>query len=582
MTGIANRGAALMAKVAAGAKPVPSTTPLDKGQRPNSAAARQELARRSLFTENPLDNTDNLKFPVEHQMDLKVMDVECYDRNPRHAENDRYLEIKASIRNSRVLSPLVVTKRPGAQKYMVAAGGNTRLRALQELWHETHDPSFGTITVTFRPWVSEDAVLTAHLVENEVRGDMTFWDKANGIFALKELIEAELDSTLSLRGMESEFARRGLTVSKSVLGVYGFAIDNLGELGEAAFGLGFRLVQTLQSPLTSLQRYVTSHYGPAGPERWVILRDDTLTKLSAQWKKAAPLDYDTVLQAFDANIGLALNETHSFVREVRELIAVSPDDSIETIVKHIRNLVSRPSDQLEADTEVSSQRRPRVRALRLEQTLAAPVAEPAMSTLLTDVEASDIGDAPTKQVDSARSMVMVDAFCPKPNAGDVLEPPNKRAGRFEPDLRGEHTTSALAHAKAVASMACIDHLLHPAPAMPFGFYVELPDSDQAITQESESRMAWWMLANCSHQFDVSLIHVLPATSPFLGLADSDSDDVDAAQHGPEVSTALVGDPPSMSDFVRWLVDPKNEVAANASLALVASVRRSPVTEGVGE
>ena len=57
--------------------------------------------------------------------------IRAYERNPREAENAAYVEIKESIRVDGMLQPLIVTRRPGEEDYVVAAGGNTRLRAIR-------------------------------------------------------------------------------------------------------------------------------------------------------------------------------------------------------------------------------------------------------------------------------------------------------------------------------------------------------------------------------------------------------------------------------------------------------------------
>jgi hypothetical protein len=107
-------------------------------------------------------------------------------------------------------APLRVTRRPGATHYVVAAGGNTRLLAQLQLWRETADPRFETVPVAIKAWRSESDVLAGHLIENEQRADMTFWDKARGVVALKTELEQEGAAALSLRQWESALADLGL------------------------------------------------------------------------------------------------------------------------------------------------------------------------------------------------------------------------------------------------------------------------------------------------------------------------------------------------------------------------------------
>lgn len=102
----------------------------------------QARTSRSVNIANPADNTDSLSQEMEGLIQLKISDVDPYDKNPRQHENERYDDIKESIRVTNVLSPLVVTRRPGATRYMVGAGGNTRLKAQQELWAETGEARF--------------------------------------------------------------------------------------------------------------------------------------------------------------------------------------------------------------------------------------------------------------------------------------------------------------------------------------------------------------------------------------------------------------------------------------------------------
>ena len=152
------------------------------------------------------------------QIELSVDEIRPYENNPRRAANAKFDDIKESIRTSGLRSPLTVTRRPGESHFIVEAGGNTRLLALRQLWAETRDPRFRKLVVLFRPWRSESHVLTAHLIENEQRGEMTFWDKACGIVALKSRLEAEQGRTLTLRPLEDALHALGLSVNTATLG----------------------------------------------------------------------------------------------------------------------------------------------------------------------------------------------------------------------------------------------------------------------------------------------------------------------------------------------------------------------------
>jgi ParB family protein of integrating conjugative element (PFGI_1 class) len=92
---------------------------------------------------------------------------------------------------------------------MVESGGNTRLAILKELYLETADEVFNTVHCMFVPWKSEASILTAHLIENEMRGDMMLIDKAYAVQELKREFEKEKDKKVSDREFTRLAAARG-------------------------------------------------------------------------------------------------------------------------------------------------------------------------------------------------------------------------------------------------------------------------------------------------------------------------------------------------------------------------------------
>ncbi|WP_134485571.1 ParB family protein, partial [Pseudomonas aeruginosa] len=129
-----------------------------------------------------------------------------YDHDPRVTRNPAYAEIKASIRERGLDAPPAITRRPGEAHYIIRNGGNTRLAILRELWSETKEERFFRIACLFRPWPvrGEIVALTGHLAENELRGGLTFIERALGIEKAREFYEQESGQALS----QSELARR--------------------------------------------------------------------------------------------------------------------------------------------------------------------------------------------------------------------------------------------------------------------------------------------------------------------------------------------------------------------------------------
>lgn len=143
---------------------------------------------------------------AETPMMVTLDQLRPYEHNPRVTRNPRYDEIKASIRERGLDSPPAITRRPGEAEYIIRNGGNTRLAILRELWAETREERFLRIPCLFRPWPErgEIVALTGHLAENELRGSLTFIERALGIEKACELYEAETGRSLS----QSELSRR--------------------------------------------------------------------------------------------------------------------------------------------------------------------------------------------------------------------------------------------------------------------------------------------------------------------------------------------------------------------------------------
>lgn len=143
---------------------------------------------------------------VETPMIVTLDDLYPYELDPRIRRNPLYDEIKASIRKRGLDSPPSITRRPGANHFIIRNGGNTRLSILRELWSETKDELFFRIYCLFRPWPERGEIiaLTGHLSENELRGNLTFIERSLGVEKARELYEQESGKPLS----QSELARR--------------------------------------------------------------------------------------------------------------------------------------------------------------------------------------------------------------------------------------------------------------------------------------------------------------------------------------------------------------------------------------
>jgi ParB family protein of integrating conjugative element (PFGI_1 class) len=150
-------------------------------------------------------------------MTLSLNQIREYDHNPRREPNPRYEEIKEVILAMRSRGEpirMTITRRPEERDrpYMVHAGGNSFFQALRELYKGTQDPFLNEIDCLFVPWRSESNEIIAHLVENDVRGDLVFIDRAFSIVELHKEIEQELGEEVSQNRLAAILAERGYRV----------------------------------------------------------------------------------------------------------------------------------------------------------------------------------------------------------------------------------------------------------------------------------------------------------------------------------------------------------------------------------
>jgi len=203
-------------------------------------------------------------------MVVPVTKIDLYGHNPRAVINEKYEEIKESIRTSGLEQPLSITRRPGAENYMMDAGGNTRLKILKEL-HQQYpdDPRFFNIHVLYQPWESEAHVLAKHLKENDLRGALTFIDRARGIAKMRVFLEQGREKPLSYRELAQALQKKGYRIDASALSRLEYAHNTLLPLIPLALegGLGQPQVEKIRRIEKALLKYLLflEHEDREGP-----------------------------------------------------------------------------------------------------------------------------------------------------------------------------------------------------------------------------------------------------------------------------------------------------------------------------
>ena len=178
-------------------------------------------------------------------MNVEINKIDFFDKNPRKRHDPEiYAQIKASIRASGVQQPVHITQRPNSDRYVLAQGGNTRLSIVKELYEETGDKRFASLPCIFVEYTNETDIQIAHLIENEQRQEMCFWDKAQAYAEVRDLFQGNVNKEMTQREAVTVFISHGLSVSQGLLSLLFFADSKLKPLG--------KLAQYLSKPKTAL------------------------------------------------------------------------------------------------------------------------------------------------------------------------------------------------------------------------------------------------------------------------------------------------------------------------------------------
>lgn len=192
-------------------------------------------------------------------MQVSIDEIDFFEKNPRHSHDpEMYAQIKESIRASGVQQPVHITKRPNANKYVLAQGGNTRLKIVKELYEETGESRFSQMPCIYTEYTNDENILIAHLIENEQRADMSFWDKVSAYAELRDLFQQQSGKELSARALEPVFKEHGISLSYSKLAMYFFAANSLFGLGTFCNSLSLQKSNSLRQQFNDLKQTAKS------------------------------------------------------------------------------------------------------------------------------------------------------------------------------------------------------------------------------------------------------------------------------------------------------------------------------------
>ena len=470
-------------------------------------------------------------------MNIPIGEITSFENNPRTVHDPEYYEaIKASIRAKGVEQPVHITKRPGANCYVLSKGGNTRLQIVTELHQETGEDRFAFLPCIYQRYVSETDLLISHMIENEQRAEMCFWDKAKSYAVLRdELCNQE---NISLRELAATFASNGLEASYSRLGIMLFAYDHLSVLASLTLHLSNPKTTDIRKVYNKYQQLSASLNKPLGffDQLW----HDTLSDWAGQHVDDAQLNHLQLI------------------------------DDIESRLQPVFG-VTQPPETPDAETAP----------------LSAAVAERPASPARTGRQpVAPVLNAPVQQVEAE----------PEPDEEDLagtadqvftLEEANSPAVP-ETDMVALtvriHTLvqSLLAEFGLDSAFALNSHFK-------FGCYIEVPDFESIVKPvdianpppfvidylHPQAGFMWWFLCDLcgqrpdSYNYDDSPVYQLPESSAFRQYV---SDDALWYQ----LTASLIGDPPTGAGYlIDWLTEPDSslQAALRALLDAVHQFRR---------
>ena len=511
---------------------------------------------------------------------LRVTDIEPYEHNPRQSANPLFETIKASIRQRGMDAPLKVTRRPGAAHYVVAAGGNTRLLAQLQLWQETADARFETVPVVIKAWCSESDVLAGHLIENEQRSDLTFWDKAQGVVALKAALEQERAAALSLRQWESALLDLGLQIGKDVLSTYLFAVERLAPLGPVMATLSRHDVRDQLQPRFRCFARLAQRFGLGEAALYAHTLDPVLRRFAESYQTTRSFGVAELAQQGELALAQTLKMAAPALQSLLALLDQSPELALDAL--HARD-AGVLTDRLNSAVPVVTSRRYRVgngihRSDAVSPgdsqfpggTAGAPGvvlrAAPPGDSPPTEYEGatadrpSTVSRGDKRRVEEGAPVTLggglAEAVSPgdsrptEGNVGPTNDPSTDPVDALKPVL--------LAFAEATHCADC----LHWHAGLPFRFYVEVPTLPLDLNPAHPQRHAgWWLLAFLSGQLDPDVAGLLPEDSAWRGAVVP----MDEGTEGqvPLLIPAVLGGQLAADALVVWLTRPPDMAGERA-------------------
>lgn len=492
-----------------------------------AAASPASATLRKVYDDAEASRTEELDGSI---MTLNVEDVHTYDKDVRIGPNPKHEEIKASLLKQGNNHRFSVTRRPNDSRYFVSAGGNTRLRIIKELWRTTQDKQWRTVDVVYRVWKKESNIVLAHMAENDVRADYTFWERALSIETLAEELKNERGGEVSTSDLVEAMKSVGIPRSAKYIQTARFATTSLQPIGR---WLDFDVTQSVLAPAyRALERLATEL--AAGDRVGRVLRDvavDLGEALEVRSKEASE-EEPRVTVALDASaasslvdrwqqeVATLLDTSRDGLRRMLEAQAQSPRLTAETLlaisrgegVSFPQGCGALPPPPLGA-TVPAAQAPTTVAPPAPAPNVGAGAQMPLRPALISPVAPAGM---------PAATPATVDAQLPAVELPDDIPPNLAAAGAA--GLAQHYFLKAMVQLTSLVELEdCVGVRLN---SMPLGYLMELPpngfelnSAGQPVEDAYLRRCTWLFLAALSGQHDRRAVAKLPADSAWRHLAD---------------------------------------------------------------
>jgi ParB family protein of integrating conjugative element (PFGI_1 class) len=430
---------------------------------------------------------------------LPIGEVETYEYNPRTGNNPRYDDIRASIIADGITNPITVTRRPESSKYHPYGGGNTRLSIAKEL-QASGDTRFNTLKVIVKAWPGDANVISAHLAENENRGDISFWEKAQGVATFKKAHEKEHGAVLSTGDLGRELKSHGINFGVRVIQNFAFAVEHLSPIGP--WLKATEVNEILRPAISGAMTVATKFDVQRSIFEPVLLkhRDQVLATITynkeAEESQRKPVELDAADLVADLHEALAM--AVGVTPEIMPLMISAVESNSRITSEELKAIqIRKPVEPKQspapnASNASASQGQQRVLTGMLAGVPPAPAAPPTPPTNQT----------PAVRSASQASMGQEDQSVP------IVSSLQRNPGLPENVGTDDPTAHVLSLVLDISDLALLHDCILHVKDMPFGYCMDLPKNleqmgDEALPdgQVQIRAASWKFLASLSGQLD---------------------------------------------------------------------------------